>query len=41
MAIVKLQLHLPKKALSSLPKWFETIEAGIKVNNPVISLSAI
>jgi len=41
LLIVKIQFHLPKKPIGSLPPWFKTIENGIKVTNPGISLSAI
>lgn len=39
--MVKLQLHMPHHELSRLPKWFQALEGGIKVLNPLVSLSAI
>jgi len=41
MAIVKLQIHLPREGSSTLPQWFVTLESSIKVANPLVSLSAI
>lgn len=41
LAITKIQRHLPKVGVTTLPSWFESIESGIKIMNPVISLSAI
>ena len=41
MAIVKIQGHLPKKGISELPQWFATVEQGIKLSNPVVSLASI
>lgn len=41
MAVVRLQVHLPYEGCNALPKWFIIIEKGIKVSNPLISLSAI
>jgi hypothetical protein len=41
MAMVKLQVHMPKEPCFSLPPWFVTLEGGIKVSNPLVSLSAI
>jgi hypothetical protein len=41
MAIVKIQGHLPRKAIHDLPHWFNTIEQGIKLSNPVVSLASI
>lgn len=41
MAIVGVQLHLPSAKCEALPKWFTTLEGGIKVSNPLVSLAAI
>ena len=41
MAIVKIQGHLPKVGITDLPQWFTTIEQGIKLSNPVVSLASI
>lgn len=41
MAIVKIQGHLPKKGINDLPAWFGTIEQGIRLSNPVVSLASI
>ena len=40
--MVKVQYHLPKDLeLKELPRWFVTIELGIRVSSPSISLAAI
>ena len=41
LAMIKVQRSLPKEEVKVLPSWFEAIEIGIKLTNPVISLSAI
>jgi hypothetical protein len=41
MAIIKILGHLPKKGINELPNWFNTIEQGIRLSNPVASLSSI
>jgi hypothetical protein len=41
LSITKIQRHLPKVDAKTLPAWFETIESGIRIMNPVISLAAI
>ena len=41
MAMVGLQIHLPRQGCSALPKWFNTLEGCIKVGNPLVSLAAI
>jgi hypothetical protein len=42
MAMVKVQYQLPTDyILEELPKWFVTIEYGIRVSSPAVSLAAI
>lgn len=42
MSMVKIQYHLPLNyAIKELPKWFSTIEYGIRVSSPAVSLAAI
>lgn len=42
MAMVKIQYHLPRDyVLKELPRWFNTIEYGIRVQSPAVSLAAI
>ena len=41
MSLVQLQINLPKQSFQTLPKWFHTLEGAIKINNPLVSLSAI
>ena len=41
LAITKVQRSLPREEVKILPSWFDAIEVGIKLTNPVISLAAI